>query len=210
MGKEGSKDWTDYVPLYVTVANTILVACVFAYSIYWMSISSAKIWLESIGGGLFTVNLFLAIFSAATVALKCVKLFGIIQTNTLLKSVEIILTLLCLTFCCIDLSLSTYSKADKYYQEIVDFCKRNPNDNLVQTFLTEYSTYHSQSEYIHYRSTDAGTAMEGLFGTWIACFFVDLALKVAGIAASDDAFAPLLHRNQETKQQPNQAPEEQA
>lgn len=207
--EQDKKNWTEYIPAYIASINIVLFVAISAYSMYWMIISSNKMWLKAVGGAIFTVNLFLFVLGLGTIILKCMKIFGIIQMNGLFKSLEIILTLLCLAFCCLDLSLSTYSKADMYYQKVIDYCKRHHNDDLVRTFLAEYSTYHSQSEYIHHMSTDAGIVIEGLFGSLVACFIIELAMKVSGVSSKDDVLIPLLSKNPETQEVNDQNQEKQ-
>lgn len=187
------RTWVNYLPTYTSIAYLVLSLCVASYSIYWMAICSAKIWLAAIGGGIFAVNFFLLLFSLAASVTKILNMFRILESiRGVLKSVEIVTTVLGLVFCCVAISLSTYAKADRYYQELVDYCQRNPNSTTVASFASTYSTYHSQAEFIYKRSTDAGEGMEALFGCWISCFIVELVLRVAGISKDDNS--PLLPR----------------
>ena len=193
--------WLSFLPIYISIAYLILSLCVAAYSIYWMIICGVKIWLSAIGGGIVAVNFFILLFALAAAVAKILNVLKVLESvRAILKSVEVVATVLALVFCCVSISLSTYAMADRYYQELVDYCQRNANSTTVANFAATYSTYHSQSEFIHKRSTDAGAGMEALFGCWVSCFVLEFVLKLAGIAKDDDA--PLLPRRKPRKEKP--------
>ena len=207
--KKEDGGWIAYLPSYLGVIHIVLALCLVGYSIYWMIICAATIWVRAVGAGIVAVNFFICLCSLIATLGKICGLFKVMsQLSFVWKSCEVIGTILALVFCAVAISLATYAKADRYYQEILAYCQGNNDNAFVVEFLSTYSTYHSVSEYIHNRSTDASTGIEALLGCLVTCFVFEISLGLFDLYSVNEQDKPLLDQQEKENYEEEEHAEE--
>ncbi|OHT08679.1 hypothetical protein TRFO_04737 [Tritrichomonas foetus] len=161
------------VAFWMILMSFVLPLCSAAFSIYWLILLADSIWLKSVGSSLFIATFFLLLLSLSSFAFNILSILQIkIIYEKMAYQLYIVLTTVSLVLCCICLSLSSYSSADRAYQEITDYCVRNNNQNNVISFLSKYSTQYSKKRYILRKTVDANAVLAGIFGAWLASFAI--------------------------------------
>jgi multisubunit Na+/H+ antiporter MnhC subunit len=179
------------------ILHVVLALFMAAFSIYWMSITSSSIWMKSIGGALFITNFFLFLSAVGALLHAVLPLLALTPSvEEKLENAAVVSLFLALVLGSVAISLSTHKMADRYYQELRDYAVRNYLRKEVVDFTAIYSTYHSQSEYVHKRSTDANSVMIGLCACWFAVCLLDVILRVRSSAAAGEGENASLVDNQ--------------
>lgn len=167
------KGLTGKIAFWMVIFNLIMPLCIAAFSIYWLILLGDKVWLQSVGSSLFISNFFTMFFSLAAFVFNILSILKIkIIYEKMAFQVFIILTILSFILCCISLSLSSYSSADRAYQDIIDFCNHNPGKKFAIQFFIDHSTFISQKNYILHRTVETNSVLTGIFGTWLGSFVI--------------------------------------
>jgi hypothetical protein len=138
------------------------------FAIYWTSITASSFWLSAVNSSLLIVNIFLAVFSFASITFLLLTSFEVVVGYPGFSSqLHAVSSFLSHLFCFILMFLSTQNKADDYYLSLADFCIRNPEDPLVVTFLSDHQTEYSIRAYVYARSIDLSGSIAAFFGLWV-------------------------------------------
>lgn len=167
------KGLTGRIAFWMVIFNLLMPICTTIFSIYWLVLLGDKIWLQSVGSSLFVSNFFTMFFSLAAFVFNILSTLKIkIIYEKMTFQIFIIMTIISFILCCISLSLSSYSSADRAYQDIIDYCNHNPGKSDAVKFYAKYSTFISQKNYVLHRTVESKSILAGIFGTWIGSFVI--------------------------------------
>jgi hypothetical protein len=153
--------------------------CVAGFAIYWITRTASALWFATAGASLFVANCFLALFSLlAFLTVLALRLNLFASRAWIIRQIRVIAILLSLTMCWVDLSLSTYRMADRYYGEFVDYAQGHSAEDAIVAWMAQYWTYHARAGYVLSRSSDLNGPMMGLLATWTGVAIVDFVLNL--------------------------------
>ncbi|KAK8885894.1 hypothetical protein M9Y10_041351 [Tritrichomonas musculus] len=183
-----------------------LLVGVAVFSIYWIAVTSNKIWISSIGAAILTTNVFLALTSIASFVflLLCRLNIQIIYSVEFTHHVFAVFSFIGQVICCILMSLSNSSHAETYLKSIEDFCHRNPLNKDVVRFISNNPSNYSRFKYVAKRSTDLYSSISAFFGIWLSSTIIYI-LCSNGISEIPPEKLSLLNNQQE---QPHTDPEQ--
>ena len=158
---------------WMILLNLAMPLCAAGISIYWLTQISNSIWLKSVGASLFASNLVLVVLSLASFAFNILeKLNFKLFFEKMAYQLYVVITILSLVCCCVTLSLSTYTAADRAYQDIIDHCNRFPNEQYVINFSNEFWTQYSKQDFILRRTVRNNSILAVAFGVWTGVFII--------------------------------------
>lgn len=191
------KGLTGRIAFWMVIFNLLMPICTTIFSIYWLVLLGDKIWLQSVGSSLFVSNFFTMFFSLAAFVFNILSTLKIkIIYEKMTFQIFIIMTIISFILCCISLSLSSYSSADRAYQDIIDYCNHNPGKSDAVKFYAKYSTFISQKNYVLHRTVESKSILAGIFGTWIGSFVIYI-LVFHLLKEKEDGQLLLDHDNEE-------------
>lgn len=190
------KGLTGVIAFWMVVFNFVFPLCAAAFSIYWLILLGDKVWLQSVGSSLFVSIFFVMFLSLVVIALNFLSTFKIkIVFEQLAFQLFIVLSIVTFIVCCISLSLSSYSSADRAYQDIVDYCSRHSEKKFAVQFFVKHSTFISQKNYVLKRTVEANYIFAGIFGSWLGSFVIYI-LAFHLLKDKEDAQLLLRHNSQ--------------
>jgi hypothetical protein len=175
---------SDLLAKTVTQLHLALSLCLTGFSIYWMIGSGSVFWRQAVGAGIFVASLFLCLLSLAAFAFTLASLIG--PPRALVQQLRVVTVLLSLGLCGVTLLLSTFRKADRYYQDILEYGRGNPGADAVTAFLSAHPTYRSRESYVLRWSADLNGPMADLMTVWAGVAILDFVSHLRGILAESE------------------------